>query len=178
VIPKLFCSKCSKKDPDTDTDRLICNICNFADHKKCYNDEKHQVDFICQACIKNYALQIIQQRQIDALTLPYADLSADDKDVEWKYTGRGRNARMSFSCATKERPTFTPKIMLVQIMNEVCKVKTETPHDTVRDLKNAFIFYIEDPCRVNDISVKGPDGIELDNSVLLTDVIEGSDWCV
>jgi hypothetical protein len=167
-----------KKDPDTDNERLICNVCYFADHKKCYNEEKNQGDFMCQACIKNYALHIHQQRQIDALTLPYDDLSADDKDVEWKYKGRGPNARMGFSCAKKERPTFTPKIMTVHVMNKVCTVKTETPHDTVRDLKNAFIFYIDDPCRVNEISVKGSDGIELDNSVLLTNIIEGCNWSV
>ena len=170
----LFCSKCLKKDPDTDTDRLICNVCHFADHKKCYSEEKNQGDFMCQACIKNYALHIHQQRQMDALTLPYDDPLAD-KDGEWKYTGRGRNARMSFLRATKEHPTFTPKIIHFYLMDKVCSVKTETPHDTVRDLKNAFIYHIEDPCRINDISIKGPDGTELDNNVLLTNVIQESD---
>jgi hypothetical protein len=172
----LFCSKCKKKDPDTDKDRLICNVCHFADHKKCYNEEKDQCDFMCQACIKNYALHIHQQRQIDALTLPYDDLLADDKDFEWKYKGRGPNARMGFSYAKKERAMFTPKIMTFQIMNEVFRVQTETPYDTVRDLKNAVIHHFDDTCLVNKMLVRGQDGNAMKDSVLLTNIIDGSEF--
>jgi len=99
---------------------------------------------MCQACIKNYALHIHQQRQIDVLTLPYDDLLVDDKNFEWKYNGRGPNARMGFYCAKKKRPMFTPKIMTVQIIDKVYRVQTETPYDTVRDLKNAFIYHFDD----------------------------------
>ena len=174
----LFCSKCLKKDPDTDTDRLICNVCHFADHKKCYNEEKNQFEFMCQACIKNYALHIHQQRQIDALKLPYDDPLADDKDFEWKYNGRGPNARMGFSRTTKKRTMstmFTPKIMSVQIMNEVFRVQTETPYDTVRDLKNAFINHFDDVSFVNKMLVKGSDGNAVRDNVLLTNIIDGSE---
>jgi len=173
----LFCSKCLKKDPDTDKDLLICNVCHFADHKKCYNEEKNQGDFMCQACIKNYALHIHQQRQIDALTLPYDDLLVDDKDFEWKYNGRGPNARMGFYCAKKKRPMFTPKIMTVQIIDKVYRVQTETPYDTVRDLKNAFIYHFDDVSFVNKMLVKGQDGNPMRDSVLLTNIIDGSE-CV
>jgi len=174
----LFCSKCSKKDPDTDNDRLICNVCYYADHKKCYSEEKNQADFMCQACIKNYALYIHQKRQIDALTLPCDDLSVDDKDVEWKYKGHGGNARMTFSCAKKERVMFTPKIMSVQIMDEVYRVQTETPYDTVRDLKNAFVYHFDDVFFVTKMLVKGRDGNLLKDSVLLTNVVDGSEFSV
>lgn len=171
----LFCSKCLKKDPDTDYDRLICKVCHFADHRNCYNDEKNQFDFMCQACIKNHAANVLQQRQIDAFTLPYDDPLSDDKDFEWKYNGRGRNARMGFSRTKKERPMstmFTPKIMTVQIMEEVFRVQTETPYDTVRDLKNAFIYHFDD---ANKMLVRGSDGNAVRDNVLLTDIIDGSE---
>jgi hypothetical protein len=123
-------------------------------------------------------MNVLQQRQIDNSALLYNDPLDDDKDFEWKYNGRGRNARMGFSRTKKKQQSimFTPKIMSVQIMEEVYRVQTETPYDTVGDLKNAFIYHFDDVSFVNKMLVRGSDGNVVSDSVLLTNVIDGKDW--